>query len=67
MEEAGAGAAGPAIGNVEFLRKHVLPYVGGRELQYLDGLRRLAGTVVHDRRIFLSVIQPAFADLGARP
>ena len=67
MEEAGAGAARPALGNVEFLGKHVLPYVGGRELQYLDALRGLVGTVVHGKRFSLSDIQQAFAVRGARP
>ena len=52
------------IGNVQFLRKHVVPRCVGNEQQCYDVLRGLAlsGTVIHGKCFSLVDIQQAFGD-----
>ena len=56
------------IGNLQFLRKHVLPHCVGREQEAYDTLRGLilSGAAIHSKRFSLGDVQQAFCDTALR-
>ena len=65
-EDPGAAVDDEVMGNVEFLRAHVLPKTVGREQLFFDHLQAFAvsGMVIHDRLFSLSDVHQAFAGFG---